>query len=71
LLAAFAHNQVLRSLWTQPAGSPDEVATANEGCPFRPRCVRAQSRCAEEHPALRDLSSGHRARCHFPVERTV
>ena len=35
------------------------------GCPFRTRCFRAEARCGEEVPALRDLGGGHAASCHF------
>lgn len=38
------------------------------GCPFHPRCPRAESRCTREKPALRQLSSGHQAACHFAEE---
>lgn len=35
------------------------------GCPFHPRCPIAQSQCQREVPALRQLSDGHWAACHF------
>jgi len=38
------------------------------GCPFRDRCPRARSRCAEAMPPLEALAPGHRARCFFPVQ---
>jgi oligopeptide transport system ATP-binding protein len=35
------------------------------GCPFHPRCPLAEARCRTEAPALREVTSGHWASCHF------
>ena len=37
-----------------------------EGCPFHPRCPIAElPRCQAEVPALREVTPGHWAACHF------
>ncbi|MCD0450114.1 dipeptide ABC transporter ATP-binding protein [Actinocorallia sp. API 0066] len=39
------------------------------GCPFHPRCWKAQDRCKVEEPALADEAGGtpgHAVACHFP-----
>ncbi len=48
-------------------GRADKVVfpAASPGCSFAGRCPRAQVRCERELPALRTLSTGHRAACHF------
>jgi peptide/nickel transport system ATP-binding protein/oligopeptide transport system ATP-binding protein len=35
------------------------------GCHFHPRCPYAMPRCAQEPPALREVSIGHWAACHL------
>ncbi len=41
------------------------------GCVFRTRCYKAQDRCTEEVPVLREVSPGQQVACHFPEERDV
>jgi len=38
------------------------------GCVFRTRCFKAQSRCETEVPELRELVSGHKVACHYPMD---
>ena len=50
---------------------PGEIANPADppsGCYFHPRCQYAQARCQEEEPALREISPGQWASCHFAEE---
>ncbi len=47
-------------------GSPPNLVTLGEGCPFEPRCNRATSRCAEENPVLEEIAAGHVVACWHP-----
>ena len=37
------------------------------GCRFRTRCPRADERCTEEEPQMRQVSAGHHVACHHPL----
>lgn len=41
------------------------------GCVFRTRCFKAQARCETEVPELRELATGHKVACHFPMDITI
>lgn len=69
LLAAFSHNPRLRRSWSVPEARR-RAAVASGGCIYRGRCPLAQAKCGAQTPPLRELSPGHFARCHFPIERS-
>ncbi|MGH6918709.1 MAG: oligopeptide/dipeptide ABC transporter ATP-binding protein, partial [Geminicoccaceae bacterium] len=52
-------------------GEVADPANPPPGCHFHPRCAYAIERCRQEEPALRELASGHLARCHRAEELTL
>lgn len=48
-------------------GRPPDPTLERTGCSFAPRCSFAQDRCRSEVPLLRESTSGHLYRCHFPL----
>lgn len=52
----------------QIPGLPPDVAHLPRGCPFAPRCERAEQICREEFPPFVELTSDHHSLCHFAVE---
>ncbi|MFI0486965.1 ABC transporter ATP-binding protein [Actinomadura sp. 9N215] len=49
-------------------GAPPDPAALPSGCPFHPRCPRAEAVCAAERPPLVAVAPGHDAACHFAEE---
>jgi oligopeptide/dipeptide ABC transporter ATP-binding protein len=48
------------------AGDVPSPINPPSGCPFHPRCpIMERPRCVEEVPALREVTPGHWASCHF------
>src|SRR6476620_6376580 len=52
----------------QIPGLPPDVAHLPPGCPFAPRCHRAQEICKQEFPPFVELTSDHFSLCHFAHE---
>ena len=79
LFQAPAHPYAAALLSTNPAIDPGkrhrQIVLQGEmpsavnpppGCRFHTRCPVAQPRCSVEPPALTDVGTGRRVRCHFP-----
>jgi oligopeptide transport system ATP-binding protein len=52
----------------QIPGLPPDVAHLPAGCPFAPRCYRAEEICQREFPPFVQLTSEHSSLCHFAPE---
>ncbi len=55
------------SLYQIP-GQPPDLAHLSAGCPFAPRCERAEEICVREYPPFVQLTADHRSLCHFAHE---
>jgi oligopeptide transport system ATP-binding protein len=52
----------------QIPGLPPDVAHLGPGCPFAPRCARAEPVCHDTFPPFVELTPDHRSLCHFARE---
>ncbi|MFE2105858.1 ABC transporter ATP-binding protein [Kitasatospora sp. NPDC059463] len=57
----------LRRTLPAVAGSPPDLSKPIPGCPFAPRCERAEAVCSTDAPPLHRAGAGHTAACHFPL----
>lgn len=69
LLNSLPSNNSKGKKLTPIKGAPLDLSKYTGGCPFAPRCPNCQSKCELEFPEMRELSSGHFVRCHFPEKR--
>ena len=51
-------------------GDPLSASLLPAGCPFAPRCPRAEDRCHSDRPETAPLAPDRLAACHFPMEGT-
>ncbi|MFD2466414.1 ABC transporter ATP-binding protein [Amycolatopsis silviterrae] len=49
-------------------GLPPSLLDIPSGCPFHPRCKRAEQRCRDERPSSHALGFGRVSACHFAEE---
>ncbi len=52
----------------QIPGQPPDLAHLPKGCPFAPRCDRAEEICRSDFPPFVQLTSDHHSLCHFANE---
>lgn len=72
LLAAIPRLGVRADALAAIPGQPPSPLSLPAGCPFHPRCSRAEERCTREQPSPLILAEGQSSLCHFlPEERDV
>lgn len=65
LTAAPAHDPERRRIRAFLPGELPSPFAPPSGCAFHPRCPHVMPRCRTDAPALREIATGHRVRCHL------
>jgi oligopeptide transport system ATP-binding protein len=68
LLRSMPDPQATQSALYQIPGVPPDTARLPAGCPFAPRCERAEDVCRREFPPFVQLTREHSSLCHFASE---
>ncbi|MDM0040361.1 ABC transporter ATP-binding protein [Variovorax sp. J22G21] len=69
LLAAIPRLGVRADSLAAIPGQPPSPLSLPAGCPFHPRCSRAEELCAQQQPKPLILAEGQSALCHFQPEK--
>lgn len=64
IVKAGNHGQKLQTI----EGTPPKLYLDYVGCPFADRCPKAQEICHTGYPALKEISTGHKVRCHLAAK---
>ncbi|HLL73273.1 MAG TPA: ABC transporter ATP-binding protein [Pyrinomonadaceae bacterium] len=68
LLRSMPDPQAAQGALYQIPGLPPDVARLPAGCPFAPRCERAEDVCRSKFPPFVQLTREHFSLCHFAAE---
>ncbi|HJR07276.1 MAG TPA: ABC transporter ATP-binding protein [Pyrinomonadaceae bacterium] len=68
LLRSMPDPQATQGALYQIPGLPPDMAHLPAGCPFAPRCERAEDICRSEFPPFVQLTREHFSLCHFAAE---
>lgn len=71
LLGATVHAGSRGKRLTTIPGAPPDLAAMPPGCAFAPRCPRAEVRCVEAVPGLKQIAPTHQVRCAVVTEARV
>jgi peptide/nickel transport system ATP-binding protein len=60
-----------RGIFKGIPGLPPSLLVQRPGCPFAPRCPRAEAKCSTDIPEAEVLDNNRTVRCHFAREQAV